>query len=119
MSNLYEVYLAKEDMESAVDLQVQVDRYRQRNPYHLLRLSDEALEQSRYEESLSLLKKAIKKKDDDHVLHFALARTQYLSGEIVEAEGSLVRARELAPADMMVQYDRPWIELVAEVQENP
>jgi Flp pilus assembly protein TadD len=113
MSNLYEVYLAQEDLESAENLQAKVDKYRQRNPYHLLQLSEEALEQARFEESLSLIKRAIRKKNDDHVLHFALAKTQYLSGELVEAEGSLIRARELAPASMIAQYDRPWDELVA------
>jgi tetratricopeptide (TPR) repeat protein len=114
MSNLYEVYLAQEDLESAESLRVKVENYRWRNPYYLLKLSNEALEQDRFEESISLLQRAIRKKEDDHLLHFALAKTLYLSGEIDAAEGSLVRARELAPKDMLVYYDRPLIELVAE-----
>ncbi len=114
LSNLYEVYLEQEDFESAADLEPRVERYRRNNPYYLLRLSDEALEQEQYEESISLLRKAIKKKEDDHELHFALAKTQYLSGELAEAESSLLRARELAPQSMMVYYDRPLDELVTE-----
>ncbi len=114
MSNLYEVYLAQENLESAESLRVKVENYRWRNPYYLLKLSDEALEQDRFEESVSLLQRAIRKKSDDHMLYYALAKTQYLSGELTEAQDSLVRARELAPENMMVFYDRPLNELVAE-----
>ena len=113
MSNLYELYIAQERYESAAALESRVERYRRKNPYYLLKLSDEALEQEQYKESISLLRKAIRKKEDDHKLHFALARTQYLSGELAEAESSLLRARELAPESMMAYYDRPLDELLA------
>jgi len=114
LSNLYEVYLEQEKFESAAELEPRVERYRRDNPYYLLRLSDEALELGQYEESISLLLKAIRKKKNDHKLHFALAKTQYLSGERAEAESSLLRARQLAPENMLVYYDRPLDELVTE-----
>ena len=114
LSNLYEVYIEQEDFESAANLESRVERYRSNNPYYLLKLSDEALELDQFEESISLLQRAIRKKNDDHKLHFALAKTQYLSGEMVDAESSLMRARELAPEDMVVYYDRPLGELVSE-----
>jgi len=114
MSNLYEVYLAQEDMESAGELQAKVEKYRLSNPYYLLMLSDEALAEARFEESIRLLRRAIRKKKNDHQLHFALAKTQYLSGKLDAAEGSLVRARELAPQDMLVYYAKPLDQLVAE-----
>ena len=114
MSNLYEVYVEQEKFESATELESRVERYRRNNPYYLLRLSDEALAQEQYKESMNLLRKAIQKKDDDHKLHFALAKTQYLSGARAEAESSLLRARELAPESMVVYYDRPLDELLTE-----
>ena len=114
MNNLYEVYLAQEDLESAQTLQAKVNKYRNKNPYYLLKLSDAALDEARYEDSISLLKRAIRKSKYDHMLHFALAKTQYLSGQTTVAEGSLVRARELAPENMMVYYARPLDELVVE-----
>jgi tetratricopeptide (TPR) repeat protein len=92
-------------------LQPKVERYRRNNPYYLLRLSDEALELEQYQESIKLLQKAITKKEDDHKLYFALAKTQYLSGEMTAAEKSLLRARELAPD---AYYERPLAELVAD-----
>lgn len=114
LSNLYEVYVEQGDFESAARLEPRVERYRRNNPYYLLRLSDEALEHEQYDESISLLEKAIQKKDNDHKLHFALAKTQYLSGKQAAAEESLLRARALAPEDMMAYYDRPLMELVTD-----
>jgi len=116
MSNLYEIYVAQEDLASADELHAKVENYRQSNPYYLLRLSDEAFAEARFEESIILLQRAIRKKKNDHQLHFALAKTQYLSGELDAAEGSLVRARELAPQEMLVYYGKPLDQLVAEEQ---
>ena len=116
MSNLYQVYIEQGNLQAAEKLENRVERYRQDNPYYLLHLSDEALALNQYEESTKLLQRAIKKKDDDHQLHFALAKTQYLSGETMAAENSLSRARELAPRDMMAYYERPLGELVEEAQ---
>ncbi len=77
-------------------------------------MSDEALEQANFEESANLLRRAIEKKEDEHLLHFALAKTQYLSGEKAAAQSSLDRARELAPEGMLAHYSRPLQELVGQ-----
>jgi len=114
MNNLYEVYLVQENLEAAEELRVKVERYREKNPYYLMMLSEESLEQGQYEESIKLLQRAIKKKDNDHVLYFAMAKTQYLSGQTIAAQDSLVRARELAPQRMLAYYNRPLKELVTE-----
>lgn len=114
MNNLYEIYVEKGDLLAAESLQSRVDRYRRANPYYLLSLSDDAVAQKQFEESLRLLRRALKKKDDDHILHYALAKTQYLSGEEEAAHYSMVRARELAPEDMLTHYTRPLDELIAE-----
>lgn len=114
MSNLYEIYLAQEDFQAAGNLQVKVENYRRKNPYYLMMLSEEAFEQARFEESIELLQSAIRKKDNDHHLHFALAKTQYLTGETTAAQTSFHRAKELAPRDMTAHYNRPLKELVLE-----
>ncbi|MBT8070204.1 MAG: tetratricopeptide repeat protein [Gammaproteobacteria bacterium] len=116
MSNLYEVYVEQGNLEAASVLQRKVERYRKNNPYYLLHLSDEALAEKQFDESLDLLRRAIRKQNDDHMLYFAMARTQYLSGERAAAEDSLGRARELAPQKMVAWYRRPLDELVAEHQ---
>lgn len=114
MSNLYEIYLQMEDVQAAESLHNKVENYRRKNPYYLMKLSEEALEQARFEDSINLLERAIRKQDNDHQLHFALARTQYLSGETTAANSSLLRARQLAPQDMLAHYNRPLKELVLE-----
>lgn len=114
LSNLYEVYITQEDLVSAAQIENQVEKYRRKNPYYLLQLSEEALEEARFEDSREFLQRAIRKKENDHQLHFALAKTQYLSGETEKAQTSLLRARELAPVNMLAHYDRPLDELVAE-----
>jgi len=114
MSNLYEVYLAQGNLEAAAELQAKVEKYRLSSPHYLLKMSDEALEREQFGESISLLQRALKKKRDDHMLHFALAKTQFLSGEVSAAEDSLARAREFAPQSMISYYNRPMIELLTE-----
>jgi tetratricopeptide (TPR) repeat protein len=118
LSNLYEVYISQEDLESAAQLADKVEAYRQKNPYYLLYLSEEALEQARFEDSIKLLRRAIRTNKSDHLLHFALAKAQYLSGETEAAQSSLSRARELAPESMLAHYDRPLGELVAEQESE-
>jgi len=74
--------------------------------------SDEAIEQREYKESMVLLTSAIEKKGDEHRLHFAMAKTQFLAGERDAAQTSLSRARELAPDDLRDSYNKPLHELV-------
>jgi tetratricopeptide (TPR) repeat protein len=114
MSNLYEVYRAQGDLAAAENLRDKVENYRWRNPYYLLKLSNEAIAENRLEESTDLLQQAINRQENDHLLHYELAKSLYLSGKVDAAEGSLVRARELAPRDMLVYYNRPLNELMAE-----
>jgi len=114
MSNLYEVYMAQENFEAAERVHAKVDRYRRKNPYYLMKLSEEERELGRYSESIALLERAIKKKGNDHMLYYELAKTQYLSGETVVAQNSLLRARELAPQHLVVHYNQPLEVLVAE-----
>lgn len=114
LSNLYEVYLALEDEAAAQALEGKVERYRRRNPYYLLKLSEDALEESRYQDSIAHLQDATEQKPEEHLFHLALARSLYLAGDEKAAERSLQRARELAPEHLLADYDLP----LAEVVEN-
>jgi tetratricopeptide (TPR) repeat protein len=114
MNNLYEIYLSEENQVEADALSSKVERYRKRNPYYLMQLSEESLDMGRFDESLNLIQRAIMIKNDDYKLYFSMAKTQYLSGETQPAQDSLLRARELAPQDLMVFYNRPLHELVME-----
>ena len=118
MGNLYDLYLLEENLAAADDLKTRVEKYRRENPYYLLLLSDEAIEQQKFKESIDLLKLAIRKKGDEHRLHFAMARTQYLSGQPDAARISLKRARELVPEGLQERYNRPLHELVQAPQSG-
>jgi tetratricopeptide (TPR) repeat protein len=114
MNNLYEIYMEQGNLLAAGELKAKVDRYRRNNPYFLLQLSKEAVELNQFEQAIELLERAIRKKDNDHLLHYALAKTLYLSGQEAAARDSMDRARELAPLDKLVYYQRPLNELIAE-----
>jgi Flp pilus assembly protein TadD len=118
MGNLYELYIRQEKLPEALALKTRVENYRRENPYYLLALSDEAIAQQQFEESFDLLSRAIQKKEDEHLLHFAMARTQYLSGQQAAAQSSLNRARELAPQEVAEIYSRPLYELVQTAEQS-
>ena len=80
-------------------------------------LSEEAMDQQRFDESIRLLTRAIREKEEEHLLHFAMARARYLAGDRQAAEASLERARELAPEDVALEYDRPLAELLQAAAE--
>jgi tetratricopeptide (TPR) repeat protein len=112
MANLYDLYVEQGDLVAASELESKVERYRRHNPYYLLLLSEEAVEQGYYDESFRLLSRAIEEKENEHLFHFAMARTQFLSGETQAAQESMNRARELAPREERENYNRPMHELV-------
>ena len=118
LSNLYEIYIAMGDLDSAAQLENRVERYRQKNPYYLLALSKEALVGNEFDEAVELLQRAVRKYKKDHQLYFALAIAQYLSGSIESAATSLLQARELAPENLVAYYDRPLDELAQESLEK-
>jgi Flp pilus assembly protein TadD len=118
MGNLYELYVLQDKQPEAQALKTRVENYRRENPYYLLALSDDAVEQQQFEESFELLSRAISKKEDEHRLHFAMARTQYLSGRREAAVNSLNRARELVPEEEQETYNRPLHELIRTVGQS-
>lgn len=114
MNNLYELYLTEENLPAAAQLAAKVDQYRRKNPYYLMKLSEVALQEGDFEQSINLIRRAIKKKDNDALLYFAMAKAQFLSGNMLAAENSLLRARSSAPENQATYYARPLNELVME-----
>jgi tetratricopeptide (TPR) repeat protein len=107
LSNLYALYEGAEEYEAVADIARQVERYRQRNPYYLLHRSEEALELGDLDTAQTLLDRAIGIKPGEYRFHLALAQVEYLAGDVVRAQASLERARELAPADAALEYAGP------------
>jgi tetratricopeptide (TPR) repeat protein len=118
MANLHDLYLNLGMVAEAAVLARKVEEYRRDNPYYLLKLSEEALAQQHYDESIRLLRRAIRQKDDEHLLHFAMARALFLSGDLLSAEESFAQARQLAPEEAALEYDRPLAELLEAAAEE-
>lgn len=114
MNNLYELYMFEDNLPAAEQLAGKVNHYRRKNPYYLMKLGEIAAQEGDFENSIELIKRALEKKDDDPLLYFALAKTQFLSGNTLAAQSSLGQARELAPEHELAHYNRPLGELVVE-----
>ncbi|MCP5214058.1 MAG: tetratricopeptide repeat protein [Pseudomonadales bacterium] len=114
ISNLASLYAQQGYQDKAQALLKKVEAYRQDNPYYLLMLSQKALVDMRYQEAIKILRKAIRHKDNEHRLHFALAKSFYLAGQLEQAEDSYQRAKELAPDPVLRSvYSKGLGELVA------
>ncbi|NNL95282.1 MAG: tetratricopeptide repeat protein [Xanthomonadales bacterium] len=121
LSNLYDVYIGMGDEARAAEVEARVEKYRQGNPYYLLMLSNEAFEQGQFRKSARLLEKAVRKKDDDHALHFALARARFLTGQRDEALTAYEKARALAPGQVQSDFERAledWVNEATATVEN-
>ena len=95
LSNLYEIELMRGNLEAAESLAGRVERYRRKNPYHLLHLAETAMEEHRFAEAKTLLADALLERPNEPRFHFAMAQNSYLSGDRESAEASLSRARKL------------------------
>ncbi len=113
VNNLAALYTKQGKTEQARALQAKSERFRRNNPYYLLQLSEAALTKQRYDEALKILRRALRKKNDEYRLHFAMAKSLYLIGRYDKAESSYQRAKQLAPeAILESEYNRPLNELV-------
>ena len=104
-NNLYVIYLQEGREGEAAGLESRVERHRQRNPYYLALLADEALRSQQYKDAIRLLRRSIKIQGDEYRFHGALAQAQYLSGNHEDALSSLDMARSLAPPGETLELD--------------
>ncbi len=119
MGNLHDLYVEQGRLQEAALLERRVERYRRENPYYLMFLAEEAVKHGTLAEAEKLLKEAIGLKASEHRLHYAMARVAFLLGDEIKAEASLQKARELAPPEVLVEYQRPLEEVVWRERDRP
>lgn len=107
LSNLYAVYEAHEAEAELARLAPRVEAYRQRNPYHLMKKAELALEEGQFEEAQRLIGRAIAIKDSEPLFHYTQARVFYLAGHFGNAQESLDQARERAQGELLSAYTHP------------
>ena len=96
MSNLARLYHKTGQAGKAKRFERKVDTYRRKNPYFHLELGDEAYALGRYDEAIRHYKNALRRKNDEHEVHFALARTYVHLEELDKSEHHLQKARDSA-----------------------
>jgi Flp pilus assembly protein TadD len=93
MSNMAKLYARTGDLTRASFYENEVKTFRNKNPYYHFSIGKIAYNDGRYEESIKDFKEAIRKKEDEHLFHFALALSYYKLGDIDNAEKSLKKAK--------------------------
>jgi len=116
-NNLFMIYEKTNNLQAAAELQKRVDRSRRKNPYYLAYLSELAFEEGRLDESLKLAERAVKLQQNEFRFHYQLARVLAREGDLTEAQASLQRAMELAPADLATSMAQ--LEQTQELWELP
>ncbi len=111
-NNLFAIYERIGNLDAADDLRRKVERHQRKNPYHLMVQSQTALVEQRYEDSIQLLKRAIKLKDMEYRLHAQLAISYYLVGDHQAAEASYAQALALVPAGVELEFTLEEVESV-------
>jgi len=96
MNNMARLYTRIGDRDRASFYEKEVKTFRDKNPYYHFFIGRIAYNDGRYEASIKDFKDAIRKKEDEHLFHFALAMSYYKMGEVEKAEKSLDMAKSYA-----------------------
>lgn len=116
MSNLARLYSKQGKTEQAEFYRQRVKSFRNRNPYYHYAISEKAFDEGQYAQTVKHLKNAIRRKEDEHRFHFAMARAYLKLGAMKKAEKSLENARVYSPDETTLRYySRMWKALAGEL----
>jgi len=93
LSNMARLYSKTGRKEDAAYYEKIVASFRDKNPYYHFSLGRIAFESGFNEEAVKEFREAIRKKDDEHLFHYALAVTYIEMKDFKNAEKSLKKAR--------------------------
>jgi tetratricopeptide (TPR) repeat protein len=99
LTNLTLVYEALGEIDLAAEYRARAQEYRERNPYYHFAGASLAFEQQRYQESLAMLRKAIRLAPDEHEFYELRGQVQTALGAARDAYKSFERAREQLAAE--------------------
>jgi Flp pilus assembly protein TadD len=94
LANLVLVYEALGKAERVQEYRARVQAYRERNPYYHYAVAARAYEHRQFTTALSVLRKALRLKHDEHEFHTLRGETLTALGRPREAQHSFERARE-------------------------
>jgi Flp pilus assembly protein TadD len=106
LTNLASLYASSGDDARADVYRKRIRSYQQRNPYYHYSLAQRAYQERRFAAALDMLDTAIRLKRDEHQFYFLKALAYYGLGRRLDAERSLVEAREsVASAEIRERYN--------------
>lgn len=89
MNNLVNLYDKTGEKEKALLYKTQVASFREKNPYYQYVEGKTAYDDSLFEKSVGLFKKAIRLKDDEHLFYYGLALAYLETGEVRKAKRNI------------------------------
>jgi Flp pilus assembly protein TadD len=96
MGNMARLYSKSGRKEDAAFYEKEVVSFRDKNPYYHFSIGKIAFDDGLIEESVKQFKEAIRKKDDEHFFHYALALSYIKLKDFKNAEKSLKKAKSCA-----------------------
>lgn len=93
MGNMAKLYSRTGRKEDAAYYENEVISFRDKNPYYHFSLGSKAFDDGFIDESVREFKEAIRKKDDEHLFHYALAISYIRLNDYKKAEKSLKKAK--------------------------
>jgi len=119
MNNMARLYSKTGRKEDAAYYEKEVSSFRDKNPYYHFSLGRIAFDNGFKEEAVKEFREAIRKKDDEHLFHYALAVTYIELKDFKNAEKSLKKAKSCAwDRDQRDYYEQALENLQKSVAED-
>ncbi len=118
INNLAVLYQKIGRLEEAEEQLAGIERFRLKNPYYRLALSERAYQAGDYKEAIAHLKRAVAMKPDEHEFYFALAKSYYRRGDRDKAESHFDKARQLASAGPAYERYRKGLDTLLERERS-
>jgi Flp pilus assembly protein TadD len=96
LNNLAILYQMTGKTKDAEKYSKKLERYRRKNPYYMIELSKQEIENGNYSKALRWAKKAIKKHKNEHEFYFVAAKAYASLGDTDEAMANLELAEKYA-----------------------
>ena len=117
LNNLAILYQMTGKTKDAEKYRKKLERYRRKNPYYMIQLSNQEIEKGNYSKALRWAKKAIKKHSEEHEFYFVAAKAYAYLGDTDEAMHNLKLAEEYAHQSRnRDQYSRK-LELLRDIRK--
>jgi Flp pilus assembly protein TadD len=118
LNNLAILYQMTGKTKNAEKYSKKLERYRRKNPYHMIELSKQEIDNGNYSKALRWAKKAIKKHSGEHEFYFVAAKAYAYLGDTDEAMLNLELAEKYAHQSRNENRYSRKLELLRDMQKS-